>query len=77
MNTTNITVLTAVTVVAGRWSQGKTFDAKVVIGAVVITVLLFVGSTVAPSVAEPLAWLAFVAALLNYGPDIFKNLGGK
>lgn len=75
MNTTNIIALTAVTVIAGRWAQNKTFDGKVVVGAIVVIIFLYLMGTFAPEIATPLATLALVAALLGYGPAIFAHLG--
>jgi hypothetical protein len=72
-----VLVLTGLTVIAGRWAQGKPFEFKIVTGTVVVIVLLYIFNTFAPEVAEPLATLTLVATLLAYGPDIFRHLGVK
>jgi predicted MFS family arabinose efflux permease len=71
MNTTSLIVLTGLVVVVGRWAQGKNFDSKVVIGAVIVIIFLFVAQEFVPEVATPLAALALVAALLTYAVPIF------
>lgn len=76
MNTTNLLVLTGITVIGGRWAQGKPFEVKVVIGLTVVIIMLYVIAGFAPEVANPLAALTLVAALLTYGAPLLSHVGG-
>lgn len=77
LDVTTMLIIASLVVILGRWSKGQKFEFKVVTGLAVVLILITGLDTVAPEVAGPLATLAMVAALLNYGPDIFKNLSGS
>lgn len=76
MDTTTAAVATGVVVAIGRWSQKKKFDSKVIVGTAVVALFLAILGSSNEKLASQFAVLILVAAVLTYGVDIGKSLGG-
>jgi hypothetical protein len=77
VNTTTGAVLTAVTVMAGRFAEDKPFDPKLAIAGAMLAVTLAALSQANEKLAGQFALLIFVGTLLRYGVSIGKKVSGK
>jgi hypothetical protein len=75
MDTTNAVAMTALLVVAGRWSAGKPLDIKVAVGTGGMALFLAGLSSANQDLAGKFAALIFVSALFVYGPWIADKAG--
>jgi hypothetical protein len=74
VNTTSSTMLTGALVVAGRWTEGKPVDAKVVVGVVVLVVAL---AAMPEELSKPFALLILLAATFRYGLPLAQKVSGQ
>jgi hypothetical protein len=66
--------VSAVIVVASRWSQGKPLDAKVGIGAIFATVFLTALTTYSPPLGKGLTAVVLVTTIIVDGPPLFAAI---
>lgn len=75
MNTTNSVVGAGIVVTAGRWSEGKGIDLRVVIGVTVLALGLSFVSGANEKLAQSFGTLILVAALMRYTIPIAAGVG--
>lgn len=75
MRSSTIMLLAALFVMLGRWSQGKTFDAKVIVGGLFAALIISMMDSADPKLARGFAWLFFVSAALTYLDPILQGVG--
>lgn len=75
MDTTTSVVGTAVVVAAGLWTKDQHIDMRYVVGTGVYALSIAALGNANTKLAEQLALLVFVTAVLVYGVDIAKGLG--
>lgn len=75
MNPMSAILLSAVVVVAGKWSQDKQLDIKLVVSGAFIAIVLSVMSEANDKLARQFALLILVSIVFVYGPTIFKKTG--
>lgn len=75
MNTTTSTVLTAVIVTTGQWSQGKSLSIRIFVGMGMVAIFLAVIAEADAEMAQKFGALILIAAVFLYGPSITKKLG--
>ncbi len=75
MDNTTAAVTTVIVVTAGRWSQGKGMEAKVVVGGGVYMIMLSVIDSGQPKLAGQIATLVLVTSLLMYAVPLFEKMG--
>lgn len=77
MNPLNAAVLTGITVVLGRWAEGKKLTINIVIGVTVLAVFLSILESTRGDLAKAFGMLILVGAVLRYGVPLTKKLGLK
>lgn len=77
MEATTSLMVGGIVVIGGRWAEGKPFDLKVGVGLGVAVILMSIMANWVPELAEPLAMLFLVGALLVYGIPLFQGLVKK
>lgn len=75
MDTTTATLLTGTIVAIGRWSQDKTWNARIVIGVVILALFLSLLGQSQPKLASRYGALILIIATLGYAPSILAKLG--
>lgn len=74
MTTLDLTLLTGLVAVIGRWSQDKGVDVPSVIGFVFVAIMLSVIQSVNEKVARAIAWLLLLSVALIYVPDVSSKV---
>jgi hypothetical protein len=75
MSPMNAVLLSAVIVIAGRWSQNKPLDIKLVVAGAFIAIVLSVMSEANDKFARQFALLILISLVFVYGPTIFAKTG--
>lgn len=75
MDTTTSAVASGIIVTAGLWAEGKSFSAKVALGAGFLAIGLAILSGIDDKLARGFALLVLVSVLLRYGTAIAKKTG--
>lgn len=75
LSLTNTMILTGVTVVAGRWAEGKPFGIQAVIPVGFMAFMLILLGSWNADLASGLGLIILVSALLMYGKEIIGSLG--
>lgn len=76
MDTVTSVVATGAVVGVGRWSQEKEITPKMFIGLGILAAFFAVFESANEKIAKQFALLVLVSAVLLYGVDIGKKLGG-
>ena len=74
MTTLDLTLLTGLVAVIGRWSQDKGVDVPSVIGFVFVAVMLSIIQGANEKVARAIAWLLLLSVALIYVPDVSSKV---
>ena len=64
-------MLSGAIVVAGRWSDGKPVNARIIVGVVTLVVIL---AAMPDKLAQPFATLILIAALFTYGLPLAQRI---
>jgi hypothetical protein len=73
MKSTTVMLLAALIVLIGRWAQGKTVPATIVVGGLFSALFLSVLAGPYPQLAAGFAWLFFTGAALTYIGPVLAN----
>lgn len=76
MDITTSVAATGITVVAGQWSREKSIGIKQFFALGILAIFLAIMESENEKLAQQFAMLILVSAVLIYGVDIGKKLGG-
>lgn len=75
MNTTTSALLTGAIVSAGRWSQDKSLNSRIIISVFVLALALTLMGQANAKLANQFGALVLISAVFGYGPSILNKLG--